>query len=218
MARVRVGREVLERMGKAELRAVASDRGYRIGAESSRTKLVATFLAEQDKDSELEEGAVGALPTAEEYPELDTSRSDEDLQAQFVQEALDRHYGQDAAAEIARGRLADLRAGGTGYQVRVVEGEQGAGLEPGTLPTAGTARGSLPPHPVLVGTASGPTPTAKPAIKGVTTSTLENVAPRIALDDNAPAPESKQPADGDDKVVAKPAAKPKPVAARSLTK
>jgi hypothetical protein len=49
---------------------------------------------------------------------IDASRSDDELLSQFFGEAVDAGYSEKASTDIAEGRLRDLRAGGTGTNVR----------------------------------------------------------------------------------------------------
>lgn len=119
MARRRVTAEELERMPTSEIRAVASQRGYRISAGAAHHVLIVGFMVEQDRDAGLvEEEAAIVLPTVEEAPSIDPARTDGDLLEEFAKEATDRGYAAEQASSIAQGRLLDLRSGGDGYTVR----------------------------------------------------------------------------------------------------
>lgn len=126
-SRQRLTEEKLMRMGKAEIRAVALDRGYEMNGLGGRTGVVREFLKCQENDEGLHTPGdlvddagepVENLPAVTEFPSIDPKRTDDDLRSQFALEAANVGYGPEDSSKIAEGRLADLRAGGSGYTVR----------------------------------------------------------------------------------------------------
>jgi hypothetical protein len=126
-SRQRLTEAKLNAMSKAEIRAVALDRGYEMAGLGGKGGVIRSFLSCQKDEEGLHNpgdevdnqgNEIPNLPQTEEYPSIDSSRSDEDLRAQFESEAKAKGYNDDDSVRIADGRLADLRAGGDGYTVR----------------------------------------------------------------------------------------------------
>jgi hypothetical protein len=100
---------------------------------------------------------------------IDPTLPDEVLHSLFAAEAIERGYGENAAASIAAGRVAHLRSGGDGYDILTVT----ASADP--APSTGA---DAPATETVAGSPEVTPPASTPDEKDVARDTKPNKRPR----------------------------------------